>query len=216
MTRTTSSQKKRIKLSIDRRETPSQKTARKIMGKNFLGIPEVESYLGKLTKAQLDALSVIPFDKRTLRACAKMSVLVADVGHSLIYIRRTTRKSLFFQQDWYESEKFALCNETVYWRLIRKTFVDCSLSKNRSEQRMLIDKRIEEIPLARQLVYTMILYFLVTRRRLFRNVRVCTCDVDSNGYRVVVGGFNGLGLDIARWNGNHRDNRLGLSSARKS
>lgn len=188
--------------------------AREIMGKSFLGIPEVEQHFGELTDEQRQALAVIPFSEEMLKACAETHILVADVGISLLNIRSKARKDLFYKQDWYESQEFAGRTETACWRLIRKTPVNGSFSKDWSEQQALINK-INEVPSARQVVYLTILHFLVTGERLFEKVYVRTCVVDSHGNRVLVGRFDGDGLLVGIWGVHVRFDVLGVASARK-
>ena len=197
-------------------QTMSQEAAREIMGVNMLGTIEVERHFGVLTDAQLEALAVIPFSKETLRACAKTHILVADIGLSFLDVRSKASKGLFYKQRWYESHEFASRTETACWRLIRKTPVENSLSKYWTEQQTLIDNKIDEVPSARQVIYTTILHFLVTGERLFEKVYVRTCDVDSNGSHVYVGNFDGGGFDVEHWGDDNRNDNLGVASARKA
>ena len=203
-----------MELGVDDGETSSQRAVRKIMGKNFLGIPEVVKHFGAISPADLLALQQIPFDEETLKACADTHILVADVGLSLLGVRQKARKGLFYSQEWFDNEEFAKRTETARWRLIRKTPVDGSFSKNWSEQQALIDS-ISEVPSARQVVYTMILHLLATGERLFEKVYVRTCDVDSDGDRVGVGRFGVDGLRVHSWDDSDRGGGLGVASARK-
>ena len=204
-----------MELGVDDGETSHQRAVRKIMGKNFLGIPEVVEHFGAISPADLLALQQIPFDEETLRACADTHILVADVGLSLLDVRQKARKGLFYSQDWFDNEEFAKRTETARWRLIRKTPVDGSFSKNWGEQQVLIDDSISEVPSARQVVYTMILHFLATGERLFEKAYVRTSDVDSDGYRVGVGHFGDSGLSVDGWGGSVRLSYIGVVSSRK-
>lgn len=201
---------------LETSETPNQQTARDIMGSNMLGILEVERYFGELTDEQREALEIIPFSEETLKACAKTHILVADAGLSLLDVRKKARNGLFYRQDWFDNEDFAKRTETARWRLIRKHPVEGSFSKNWSEQERLIDSQIDEIPSARQVVYTTILHFLATGERLFEKVYVRTSDVVSVGYHVCVGDFDEGGLVVGYWNDGDRDSLIGVASARKS
>jgi hypothetical protein len=186
------------------------------MGMNFLGIPEVVEHFGAISPADLLALQHIPFSEETLKACARTHILVADVGLSLLDVRKKARGDLFYKQNWFNNEDFAKRTETARWRLILKHPVKGSFGKNWSEQQALIDSQIDEIPLARQVVYTMILHFLATGERLFEKVYVRTSDVGSFGSHVYVGYFDDEGLVVDGWYDNVRDIHLGLASARKS
>ncbi|MBU0531489.1 hypothetical protein KJ910_03285 [Patescibacteria group bacterium] len=186
------------------------------MGGNMLGIPEVTEHFGAISPADLAALQHVPFDEATLKACAKTHILVADVGLSLLDIRSKVDRALFYSHgdSWYNGEEFAKRTEQTRWRLIRKTPVPNSTSKTWSEQQTLIADT-DEVPSARQVVYTTILHYLVTGERLFEHVYVRTCDVDSHGSRVRVGGFDSDGIDVDRWGGDLPDSDVGVSSARK-
>jgi len=204
-----------MELGVDDGETSSQRAVRKIMGKNFLGIPEVVEHFGAISLADLFALQQIPFDEETLKACADTHILVADVGLSLLDVRQRARKGLFHSEDWFDKEEFAKRTETARWRLIRKNPVDGSFSKIWSELQPLIDDSISEVPSARQVVYTMILHFLSTGERLFKKVYVRTCDVDSLGRRVGVGVFDSIGLSVDYWSDSGRGSGIGVASSRK-
>lgn len=200
---------------LETSETPSQQTAREIMGSNMLGTLEVERYFGELTDEQREALEIIPFSEEMLKAVAKTHILVADVGLSLLDVRSKARKGLFYSQDWFDNEEFAKRTETARWRLIRKSPVEGSFSKNWSEQQRLVNTETDEIPSARQVVYTTILHFLATGERLFETCYVRTCDVDSLGHHVDVGRFVGDGLGVDDWYDTDRSDDLGVASSRK-
>jgi len=205
---------------LETSETPSQQTAREIMGVDFHGIPEVERFFGEMTDSQRKQAEVIPekimADVRAMTPEERSKyILEYDTGISLLDVRAKARKGLFYKQDWLKGEEFAKRTETARWRLIRKTPVDGSFSKNWIQQERLIDSQIDEIPSTRQVVYTMILHFLATGERLFETCYVRTCDVDSNGLRVDVGGFDGVGLRVRIWLDSGPVGFLGLSAARK-
>lgn len=189
--------------------------AREIMGDNLLGLPTAMQYFGSISPANMIALQQIPFDKETLKACSKTHILVADMGLSLLDVQQKARKGIFYEQDWYDGQEFVKRTETAHWQLIRKTPFEGSVSKNWSEQQALINDQINEIPSVRQVIYTMILHFLSTGERLFEEVFVRTCDVDSCGNRVYVGGFDEDGLVVEYWVDHARSGRIGVASARK-
>lgn len=147
-----------------------------IMGKNMLGISEVEQHFGKLTDEQRQDLNIIPFTTEILKACATTHILVADVGISIVEIRAKTCNERFYNQNWFKNQKFANQTDTARWRLVRKTPVDDSFSKDWTYQRALINNKIEEVPSARQVVYMTILNYFVTGERLFEKSQVRTSD----------------------------------------
>lgn len=204
-------------------EPDSHKAARHIMGKNFLGISEVVKAFGVVSAQAQEVLAKIPFSEETLHFCRDTHVLVADIGLSIIQMRKLVRRRLprafqehwYAQEQWYAYEEFAKRVEDVRWRLIRKTSVENSMSKNWSEQTALLGED-EEVPTARQVVYAIILYFATTGERLFERIYVRTSDVDSDGFRAGVGNFVESGLGINGWSDDGRDvDVLALSSARR-
>jgi hypothetical protein len=195
----------------------TEQYAREIMGRNFLGTKEVEEHFGELSPEQEEALSIIPFSKETLEECKDTHILVADIGLSIMDIRKLEKcKGLLRDQDWYETEDFAKHTDQPSWRLIRKTPVENSFLKTWDEQQALLDPKIDEIPLARQVVYTTILHFLATGERLFRFCYVRINDVSSHLDRVFVGLFDEGSLYVNRWYDVDRSSCIGVASARKS
>ncbi len=217
LTRGDEFKKKVRELTVDDGETPNQRAARKIMGGNFLGIPEVTEHFGAIGSANLLDLQKVPFSKEALKACATTHILVADVGLSLLDVRSKVDRALFYSHEdsRYNGQEFAKRTEQALWWLTRKTPVENSTSKIWSEQQELI-ANTDEVPSARQVVYTTILNYLVRGERLFENVYVRTCDVDSHGGRVGVGDFDSDGLDVSGWHDDSRSGNIGVSAARKS
>jgi len=195
----------------------TEQYAREIMGRNFLGTKEVEEHFSELSPEQQESLSIIPFSKETLESCKDTHILVADIGLSIMDIRKLEKcKELFYKDDWLKTESFAKHTYQPSWRLIRKTPVEGSVSKAWFEQWPLLDLQADEVPSARQLVYTIILYFFTTGERLFKTFWVRTNDVDTYGVRVLVGSFGARGLCVNSWDsGDCRDN-IGVASARKA
>ena len=194
----------------------SQKRAREIMGKNFFGVEEAIAHFGvNPSKQQSAYLAEIPFAESVLEACKNTHVLVAVFPLSLLDMRGICKdQGLFYNQDWYNKQGFAKEKGEVGWQLIRKTPVDDSTSKTWDEQNKLLSKD-EEVPSVRAVVYTMVGHYKATDERLFEKVWVRCSDLDSDGYRVLVGSFDARGLDVSiSWDG-HRDDNLGLASARK-
>lgn len=193
--------------------TTSQKRAREIMGRNTFGIEEAIKHFGvNPSRQQLAALANVPFTEATLEACKNTHVLVAVFPLSIIEIR--SKAKLFYDQSWYSKESFAKDRGDVSWALIRKTPVPNSTSKTWQEQQALLANN-EETPTARVMVYTIIGHFLATGERLFEKIYVRCSDVDSDGFRVVVGDFDSVGLFVGNiWDG-YRKDCIAVASARK-
>jgi hypothetical protein len=141
---------------------------------------------------------------------------VADIGLSIMDLKKLEKcKGLFRDQTWYEKYSFAKHTQKPSWRLIRKTPVENSFDKNWEEQQSLLNSQTDEVPLARQLVYTIFFHFLVTGERLFRTSHVRTSDVDSLGDHFDVGDVDDGGLSVILWRDNGRSSSLGVASARR-
>jgi hypothetical protein len=194
----------------------TEQHAREIMGRNFLGTKEVEEHFGELSLEQEEALSIIPFSKETLESCKDTHILVADIGLSIMDLKKLEKcKGLFYNQTWYKNEPFAKHTDQPSWRLIRKTSVENSFDKTWDEQQALLDPQTDEVPLLRQVIYTTILHFLAIREWLFVAIDVRTKDFFSHGYHVSVKCFNEKGLNLGVWDDSRGYDILGVPSARK-
>jgi hypothetical protein len=208
--------------------TTSQKRARKIMGKNFLGVEEVVECFGiQLTQEELTKVAEIPFTEATLQECKDTHILFLGVNHDKegkpLTINRfremfpSTGQPRFYSYEdaWYNKEKFAT-KETpeLKWYLIRKTVTEESRSKNYQEQEKLL-KENEERERAIVYVYGIFLMFKARNERLFESDYVWCTDLDSFGPRVLVGFFDSLGLYVFYCWGDHCVHDLGLAPARK-
>ncbi len=61
----------------------------------------------------------------------------------------------------------------------------------------------------------MVGYFLATGECLFEKIYVRCVDLDSDGRRASVGDFDAGGLRVNVWYDDRRDDRIGVSAARK-
>jgi len=195
--------------------TISQRQAKEIMGKNFLGIEEVTQHLGvQFTEKELVQLREIPFTEGVLQECKDTHILVAGYPLSIIDVREKA-SDLFYHQDWYDNEEFAKKEKVdLRWYLVKKDIVPDSINKTYQEQTTLISDK-EEVPKACEMVYLIILYYLAKNVRLFEHLYSRCQNFSSVGDRVPVGCFGSHGFHVDHhWGGNRRD-ALGLSSARK-
>lgn len=152
------------------RTTTSQKRAREIMGRNMFGVEEATKHFRmNPSKAQLLALSKIPFSEQTLDVCKDTHVLVAVFPLSILEIRgRVSRKlHLFYDEQWYQKELFANDRDGAEWQLVRKTPIPNSIEMKWQEQQALLAQN-EEVPTARVMIYTLIGHFLATGERLLK------------------------------------------------
>ena len=208
--------------------TTSQKQAREIMGKNFLGVEEVAEYFGiVLTQEELAKVTEIPFSEKTLEECKDTHFLFLGVHHNKEGkpLTITSLREMFpavgqpkfysYEDAWYNKEKFAT-KETpeLRWYLIRKAITKESRSKNFQEQEKLL-KEQEYREKAVVYVYGMFLMFKATGERLFENDYVWCTDLGSGGSRVHVCHFDSKGLYVSRFWDVFYYHSLGLAPARK-
>jgi hypothetical protein len=192
-------------------DSDSQATARAIMGKNFLGLEEVRRSYG--IALDPEPLAEIPFSEETLQACKDTHVLVAGAALSLNEIRQLAEGD-FYETDWYKRESFATTKVGARWYLLRKEPVPESRGKTYDQQCSLLTKE-EEVPLACEVTYMVILYWLTHRERLLPDVYVRCRDKGSNGNCVYVAGFGSFGSGEFAVGDGWDNDRLGLASARK-
>lgn len=196
--------------------TTSQKRAREIMGKNFLGIEEAtEHFKIKFSDGDIKALAEIPYPENVLLALKNTHVLVAGYPLNVLEIRaRAPGIFHVYIPDWYNDrqEKFAREKCPLAWLFIRKGAVPSSAGRAYNDQLALLSPE-EENPLTAEVVYMVTLYFLIHKVMLFRNVWVRTASQSSDGYRVFVVFYDGR-LRIYGWHDNSYDG-IGLASSRK-
>lgn len=205
------------KLELSHEETWTQKVARRLMGANFLGVPEVVKHFGVIPTAKLLDLQYVPFSERTLRDCARTHILIADVGLSLLEVRQAvSHLGLFWKSRTFnEAAEFANRTEMARWRLIRKTPVVDSIGEVWSKQRSLVNTDLDEIPSARRITYAVILHFLVTGERLLEKVFVRTGDALPRGRHIEVGRFDSQGLYVCGGQNQSHSGDAGIASERK-
>lgn len=193
-------------------EPVSHIKARAIMGKNFLGLDEVRR--GYSVALNPEQLAEIPFKEETLQACKDTHVLVAGAPLSLNEVRKIAASD-FYNIEWCSQEPFATTRKvTVRWYLLRKGPVPESRNKTYDQQIALLMKG-EEVPLACEVTYTVILYWLTHRERLLPDVYVRCQDRDSggdDGDGIVVGRFDSDGFQVCHDLDGIRDDVIGLGS----
>lgn len=198
------------------KEVTNQARAHEIMGRNYLGIEEAVRFGINISKYQLSALSEVPFSEAVLEECKDTHVLIAGFPMSILDIRTKVGRQLFSTRKdaWYNEEAFALDKGEMGWYLIRKDAVPCSTRKNWVEQQSLL-KKTEEVPSARMMVYTIIMYYLITGERLFERAYAFTGSIGSYGSYIGVGYLDDVGLRIGHFTDNDASEMFGLASCVK-
>lgn len=202
---------------------PSQalQRAREIMGRNLLTVEDVQRHFRvRFTDEQLAELGEIPWSEDVLQECKDTHILFPGFPLTILEIRKRAAKKgvkLFYsdRDAWYNDQKFARDEKvSLRWHLIRKDIVENSTNRTYDDQLALLGPD-EEAAQAAAMVYTIILYFLVTGIRLFEHIYARCQNVTSHGSRVSVGGFDPGGLSVSLdWDG-YRRSDIGLPSSRK-
>ena len=200
--------------------TQSQDRARKIMGKNMLGLFEVAKYFLHLTEEQEAALAEVPFSKKTLHTCSSTHVLVADLGLSISDVNEKSNQGVFQRDkttwDWRNDEKVREENDDVAcWRLIRKTPIEKCTNLSWKDQQAYV-LMTAEIPSARQFVYMVVLYRLATGERLYKHIYLRTSSFSSRDNRILVGDIGVDGVQVGDFSKDENwHNNISLTTAEK-
>jgi hypothetical protein len=204
------------RLSADREESEEHVVARGIMGKYFHGIPEVVDHFGEISPEDLMALQHIPYTEDHLRECAETHILFIDVGPPIVTLETMVGDEFNYDFDSLVGDDVKSSTEPARWRLIRKAPLDQSFSRSLHTQLQLIDGSIDELPSPRQIIYMIVLHYLVNGERLLKNTLVRTNRTDSNAGDVYVGDFDGNGLFICSLEEDDVGEHLGIAPSRKN
>jgi hypothetical protein len=197
------------------------KAAAEIMGTNFHGPEAAYRHLGaQFLPEYHEAAAAMPFSPEVLEECKDTHLLVwlAPLALMAIWDRQT---ELFYSKSdpWYGRRPERPWSTKVKimagWWLVRKSVVPGSLNKTWDEQQALLDP-VEETPPSSAVAQAADLHFLETGERILPDCYVRTSDVDSDGRRVRLGGFDGDGLHVYSYWDDDRRSLLGLASSRKS
>ena len=174
--------------------------AEKIMGKMmFFGVGNARRHFS-LDDARSRVLSAgVPCSEGFLEGSRDNGfVLLADAGNSILDVRQRVSYlgDVFHNQDWYDAEDFALKTVAPAWRLLSAEAFPGSFGMDLPAQQGMVSQAGLVIPEAREVAYAAIGMFLATVVRLFEDYHVRTSSADSFGAPVLVGRFDGSGLDV--------------------
>lgn len=118
----------------------------------------------------------------------------------------------FYSQTWYEGEPFFTEKppKGEYEIYLGTDLVNMTFA----EQKEKLPKGFEPVHTA-IIVEAILTHYQKTGERLLENICVRISALDSDGYRVDVGRFDGDGLVVNRYHDDSRDDSIGVSGARK-
>lgn len=197
-------------------EHETHQEVREIMGKNFLGIPELASCFS-VTEEQLEALGEIPFSDSMLREHARTHMLVAFPGLSILDIDEglrqagrpdliggsmmgvifTALKEHHEERSGKPAEEAEVQHEAYLtdpgkpaWLLIQIDPVGDSDQKDWRQQNRKVQKATHAVPFANQFYFWLKLNCMVNDEWLYEHTYVRTASKGDNKKHVIVGDFD--------------------------
>lgn len=202
-------------------KAPDYGLAHSILGADFITPEEVTKARPGIvyTAKQIRALAKSLPSEEVLKWCKENGYAVMPApptAMSTLDVREIQSAHFYSKTGgWYADQKFAREDKTSFgWLLIKKTPVSNSTSKTWNEQNKLLSA-LEKVPNAAEMCWFITTYFEVRGVRLFEGVYVRTSSLDSDGFRVIVGGFGSDGLGVDGYWVDDRGDDIGLSAARK-
>ena len=213
-----------------------QKLARVVMGKNFFGVEDWSALYGvNFTQKQLRQVAEFPWGEDILNStCPLCGKVVKDCHFAFVGLDRINGKPLtilklqelhpttgqpkfyfYAPSAWYSNEKFA--KETTMsfrWYLLHQNIVPKSEDKTYGDQKAMLTADYE-VPSAVTEVTKDLLIFRKTGN-FVNSSRYARCEcVTSDGFRVIVGYFDGNGLVVDNYWVDDRYYSVGLAASRK-
>jgi hypothetical protein len=177
-----------------------------------------QQMLVQYSEEQRAVLEDIPFSEEVLRSCQGTHILFPGFKLSIAEMRKKF-PDLFYGKAgnaWWDAQAFATTERVPpRWYLLRKEPVPGSFNKTWKEQQLLLPAD-EETPRTCEVIYGMLLHFLVTGERFFPDCYVRTADVDVGGGRVGIGVFGAGGLSVYNYWDDDRHDDLGVAARRQS
>lgn len=196
--------------------TPDQ--AQRIMGKNFIGIAELNHISARFGLSIPAKAPAVSFNAVTLKKLAKNYLLILgvpkDVNGRWLTLNELRNKfgvdpvaaePCFYNQDWYLKESFARTTHLQpKWYLVQKNI----LAPTRGQDPAILARslsRREQFPTAILTAYTFFVYYFLTNgKKLWEHDFLWCRDVDHHGDRIYTGryvdptGTNKNGFNIHR------------------
>lgn len=180
--------------------------AKKIMGKNFIGLDELKKISYKLKffdPYKYKIIPIIPFSVDKLKKASRDYILILGISkakdgrkltintmRSMFGLDPRRKEPCFYNQDWYLKEKFASVTSLKFkWYLVRKKVI----KETRGQDPGNIQKNLEfkqYFPLAVLTVFTFFAYYFHTNGKiLWRHDFIWCSDKDKNGDRIYTGRY---------------------------
>ena len=203
-------------------KAPDSPLARSILGADFITPEEVTKARPSIvyTDEQITALAESLPSEDMLRWCKDNGYAVMpapSTAMSLLDVRKIQSADFYSKtRGGYYYQDFAREDKTLFgWLAIKKTPVEGSISKSRTDQNELLSA-LDWVPNAAEMSWFITTYFEVRGKvGVFGRVWVRTSSQDSVGRWVIVGFFGSGGLHVNYWSDGTRSNLVGLSAARK-
>lgn len=195
-------------------------TAREIMGKNFIGPDDIAEHAEiNFSPDDLAFYSKVPFSKKTLLKCQNTHVLICGISVNTlwIYINVPEGRLHFDSDPWWFEEPFACNHRTLKgWYLIRRNVIPDSIGKTYDEKVKIVDAHDEDVPMACELIYLMMFYYLVTGIRLFESIKTQCRDICINKINFHIGFFQKGHIDVRGRNGPELSQDVGIAGMRRT
>jgi hypothetical protein len=176
--------------------------AKKIMGKNFVGVDEINSIAGNFNLENINIKDVptVPFSEKILND-NRDSILILGVSkhkdnspltlnslRDLFGIDPEKKEPCFYNQDWYLKQGFANEPLEFKWYLVKKNIEE----KTRGEEPEKIIKSLSKEKILPKAVLTAFVFFVsyfLNKEVLWKEDFVWCSDLDDNGDRIYTGRY---------------------------
>jgi hypothetical protein len=200
-----------------------------ILGEDFI-CPENITLLSKdviFTKEYLKQLGKTIPKRRILKQCRDGNFfLVPGPNRPMSFLelcetRKTECSIVEYQHKWCSKQDFAYKDKVgTGWYIIGKDIVNDSVSKRWHYQQLLLAKN-EIVPNVTEFTWAIVIYKMINKIQLFREIGVRTSSLDSGGNHLIISlrwtDYHDLYFDNYRSADvdDHKSNALGLSVAMK-
>jgi hypothetical protein len=195
-----------MKSSTALQSSVSIAVAHSIMGENFLGPDEVRRGFG--IELPDEAFATVPFGAQRLMHCRDTHILFAGAPLTLNQIVQFDGNTADFtalvarlidDNDWYHRELFANERQVeARWHLMRREALPGSGGLTFKEQVARLSSN-EEVPPICELVYMILLHWIVRQERLFQDICLRCDDRDRSGCRITLDSYEHLSIHAGQY-----------------